>query len=312
MKVSVVTVSRNSAATIGLTIRSFLKQRHPDKELLVVDSCSTDGTVAIVQSFDADNIKLISEADSGIYDAMNKGLRLFTGEAIGFLNSDDTFRSEDSLSLIAEGLAEADIVYGDLYIVTDHHTKRVFRTWKAGGFSASSLGSGWMPPHPTFYIRRKVAETIGEFDLRYQVASDYDYMLRAMFLHRHKINYVPRFLVDYQLGGISSGSLRGIVTGNLECLDSRRRHLKTPAVDRAFFLRPVRRLLQVRWSSLLAPLLGPNSSNSRISSRVEHAGESEAINSRAQQHDLGSALQLRKRTLSSRTGKDPTSGASPP
>jgi glycosyltransferase len=312
MKISVVTVSRNSAATIGLTIDSFLQQRHPDKELLVIDACSTDGTVAIVKSFGADDIRLISEADSGIYDAMNKGLRLFTGEAIGFLNSDDTFRSEDSLSLIAEGLAEADIVYGDLYIVTDHHTKRVFRTWKAGGFWASSLGSGWMPPHPTFYIRRKVAETVGEFDLRYQVASDYDYMLRAMFVHHHKIKYVPRFLVDYQLGGISSGSVRGIVTGNLECLDSRRRHLKTPAVDRAFFLRPIRRLVQVRWSSVLASLLGWKSPSRRISNHLDRTGQNEPINCRARQHDFVPGLRLRKRTFNSRNGKDPTNGASPP
>ena len=248
MKISVVTVAYNSAGTIRQTVESFLRQRYADKELLIIDARSTDGTVPIVRSYRDDSIRVISEKDAGIYDAMNKGLRLFTGQAVGFLNSDDTFRTDRALDLISEGLREADIVFSDLYMVTDHRTKRVFRTWKTGEFSPSAFRFGWMPPHPTFYVRRNVAEAVGEFDLRYQIASDYDYMLRAMSVHTHRIKYIPHFLIDYQVGGISSGSFRGVVQGNLECLHSRRRHLKSSAIDAALFLRPLRRLLQVRWS----------------------------------------------------------------
>lgn len=248
MKISVVTVAYNSAATIRRTIESFLWQRYENKELLIIDGCSIDHTVSIAESFRSPSIRVISEKDAGIYDAMNKGLRLFSGDALGFLNSDDTFHSDRSLELIAEGLRDADIAYGDLYMVTDHQTKRTLRIWKSGAFSRSAFGLGWGPPHATFYLRRNAAQNVGEFDLRYRIASDYDYMLRAMMLHDLRIKYVSHFLVDYRLGGTSSGSIGNMIRGNLECLDSRRRHLRSSPIDGALFLRPARRLLQFRWS----------------------------------------------------------------
>lgn len=247
MKISVVTVAYNSAESIRQTIESFLRQRHSDKELVIVDGNSTDATVSIAESFKAPAIRVISEGDAGLYDAMNKGLRLFSGDAIGFLNSDDMFHSDDSLEIIAEGLAHADVVFGDLYMVMDHDTKRTIRNWKAGSFSRGAFQLGWAPPHATFYVRRPVVELVGEFDLRYRIAGDYDYMLRTMVGHNLRIAYVPRVLVDYRFGGLSSGSLSNVVKGNVECLDSRRRHLQSGWVDAALFLRPMRRLLQVRW-----------------------------------------------------------------
>jgi glycosyltransferase len=260
MKISVVTVTCNSATTIRNTIESFLSQRHADKELLIIDACSSDGTVAIAKSFGSDTIRVVSEPDAGIYDAMNKGLRLFDGDAVGFLNSDDTFRTANSLSLIAGAFRDADIVFGDLYIVADHQTKSVFRTWKTGGYSRSAFRLGWMPPHPTFYIRRKIVPKVGLFDLKYRIASDYDYMLRAMLMPDVRIGYLPHFLVDYQLGGISSGSVRSIIRGNLECLHSRRRHLGSRAVDLAFLLRPMRRMLQMNWSYVFRYVFGRSKS----------------------------------------------------
>ena len=247
MKISVVTVAYNSAGTIRQTIESFLRQQHPDKELLIVDGESTDDTVSIAKSFESPAIRIISEKDAGLYDAMNKGFRLFTGGAIGFLNSDDTFHSNDALEIIAEGLERSDVVFGDLYMVTDHETKRTLRSWRAGSFSQAAFRLGWAPPHATFYVRRHVVAAVGEFDLRYRIAGDYDFMLRTMMRSDLKINYVPHVLVDYRLGGLSSGSLLSIIKGNLECLDSRRRHLRSAWVDAALFLRPMRRLLQVRW-----------------------------------------------------------------
>jgi glycosyltransferase len=246
MKISVVTVCLNSERTIGHTVESLLRQTHANKEMVVIDGGSRDRTLDIVRSFGSDAIRVYSESDRGIYDAMNKGLRRFGGDAIGFLNSDDTYHSDSSLSLISEGLKDAEIVFGDLYMVADHETKRTVRTWKAGEFSRSAFRLGWIPPHSAFYVRRDVVREVGEFDLKYRIASDYDYMLRALMVHDFKIKYVPHFLVDYQWGGASSGSIRSMITGNLECLDSRRRHLRSGPIDTAFFLRPLRRLFQLR------------------------------------------------------------------
>jgi glycosyltransferase len=250
MKISVITAAYNSQKTIAYTIESFLSQNHADKELIVVDGASSDNTVKIVESYSSPEIRLFSEKDSGVYDAMNKGFRRFTGDAVGFLNSDDTFHDPAVLSDIAAGLAESDIVYGDLNMVSDHRTKRVTRVWHGGTFRRYSFQLGWVPPHPTFYMRRKVAETVGDYDLSYVTTADYDYMLRALALHAFRVRYLPRVFVDFQVGGISTSGLGVTIRGNLECLRSRRQHLNAPIIDAAFFLRFARRIFQIRRSSL--------------------------------------------------------------
>ena len=247
MKVSVVSVTLNAERTVARMIESFLGQTHPSKELLIIDGLSGDRTLEVVSSFGSDLIRVLSEKDGGVYDAMNKGLRLFTGDAVGFLGSDDTFHSNTSLTFISEGLRGSDIVFGDLHVVSDGRSRRMLRNWRTGEFSPSSFRLGWIPPHPTFYIRRHVVEAVGEFDVKYRIAGDYDYMLRAMTGQDFRMKYVPHVLVDYRLGGSSSASLRNILTGNFECLDSRRRHLGAALIDAALFLRPIRRLQQLRW-----------------------------------------------------------------
>ena len=249
MKISVVTASYNSEATIGFTIESFLRQKHPEKELLVVDGASRDATLKIVESFGSSAIRVFSEPDKGVYDAMNKGFRLFSGDAIGFLNSDDTFHDDDVLGDIASGLAEADIVYGDLNMVTDHLTKRIARVWRGGTFRRYSFQLGWVPPHPTFYMRREVAQKVGDYDLSYVATADYDYMLRALALNHFRVRYLPRVIADFQMGGISTRGLGVTIRGNLECLRSRREHLNAPFIDAAFFLRFARRIFQIRRSA---------------------------------------------------------------
>ncbi len=244
MKISVVTVALNSERTIGRTIESFLAQTYPDKELLVVDGVSRDATVKVVESFGAPQIRVVSEKDKGIYDAMNKGLRLFEGDAVGFLNSDDRFHAPDALGHIAEGLRDNDIVYGDIRMIANDERERAVRLWRPGSYSSRSFRLGWIVPHPTFYARRHVVDAVGGFDLRYKIASDYDFMLRAMTLRGARCGYAPQYLVDFQMGGASTGSRRNIVKGNFECLDSRRRHLGALPVDLAFFIRPLRRLFQ--------------------------------------------------------------------
>jgi glycosyltransferase len=246
MKISVVTASYNSAATIGFSIESFLAQDHPDKEMLVIDGASSDATLKIVESFGSDAIRVFSERDRGVYDAMNKGLHLFQGDAVGFLNSDDTFHDSRVLSDIAAAMQDNDIVYGDLNMVTDHRTKRLARSWRGGVFKSNSFQLGWVPPHPTFYMRREVAEKVGDYDLSYITTADYDYMLRALALNDFRVRYIPRVIADFQLGGISTSGWRVTARGNLECLRSRRMHLNAPIIDAAFFLRFVRRIFQIR------------------------------------------------------------------
>jgi glycosyltransferase len=246
MKISVVTASFNSEATIGYTIESFLKQTHPDKEMLVVDGVSRDGTLKIVESFASPDIRVLSEPDKGVYDAMNKGFHRFAGDAVGFLNSDDTFHDANVLSEIAAGLADADIVYGDLNMVTDHRTKRVTRVWRGGTYHSNSFQLGWVPPHPCFYMRRQVARTVGDYDLSYITTADYDYMLRALALNDFQVRYLPRVFVDFQIGGISTRGIGVTIRGNLECLRSRREHLNAWPIDAAFFLRFARRIFQLR------------------------------------------------------------------
>jgi glycosyltransferase len=249
LKISVVTVCLNSERTIAHAIDSFVRQTYPNKELIVVDGCSTDRTLEIVKSFGCEQIRICSEADRGIYDAMNKGLGLYAGDAVGFLNSDDAFHDITVLESIAAGLEKADAVYGDIRFVADQTSKRVVRRWSAGPYRHGSFRNGWLPPHPTFYIRRDLAQRTGAFDLSYGSAADYDYMLRALELHEPRVCYIPRVLVDFMQGGRSSGSFSGYISANLQCLKSRRRHLNAPAVDRALILKPLRKLHQFRaWS----------------------------------------------------------------
>lgn len=244
MKISVITVCLNSEATIAETLRSFAEQTHPDKELLLIDGGSRDETLQIARGFQHRQIRIFSEPDNGIYDAMNKGLAAYTGEAIGFLNSNDTFHDACALAAIADALTSAEAVYGDLIFVADHKTKKIVRNWKAGIYSRGSFRSGWLPPHPTFYIRRELASRTGRFDLQYGSAADYDFMLRALELHAARVHYIPRILVDFQNGGQSSGSVRGYIKANLLCLKSRRRHLLSPPVDFALIAKPLRKLNQ--------------------------------------------------------------------
>src|ERR1700755_188872 len=146
MKISVITASYNSEATIGFTIESFLGQSHSDKEMLVVDGASSDSTLKLVESFGSDVIRVFSEKDKGVYDAMNKGFHLFQGDAVGFLNSDDTFHESRVLEEIATAMQDSDIVYGDLNMVMDHKTKRLVRSWRGGKFRRYSYQLGWGPP----------------------------------------------------------------------------------------------------------------------------------------------------------------------
>ncbi len=251
MKISVVTTAFNSGRTIRHTLESFVAQSHGEAELLVMDGGSTDDTLAIVQGFDDPRIRLRSERDHGIYDAMNKGLRAFTGDAVGFLNSDDRFHDADALARIAAALETHEIAFGDLDFVTDHDTQRVVRRWRGTPYRQGAFRLGWMPAHPTFYIARAIVERVGLFDTGMRVGADYDYMLRAMETAPVRAAHVPSVLVDMMVGGASNGSIGAFCLHNLEALRSRRRIHGFRSVDYAFFAKPLRKIGQ--WRRLRRP-----------------------------------------------------------
>jgi glycosyltransferase involved in cell wall biosynthesis len=216
MKISVVTVSYNSERTIRETIESVLSQIHPDVEYLIVDGGSTDATLSIVREYGSKITRWISEPDDGIYDAMNKGIGLATGEAVGFLNSDDVFADANALATIAQSFdAAVDAVYGDL-VLTDGQGKRQVRYWQSQPYVLGSAQKGWAPPHPTLYIRREILLACHGFKKTYRYTADFELALRLFEIERIRTRYVPQTLVRMRLGGATTGSLKNIVLANLE------------------------------------------------------------------------------------------------
>lgn len=217
LKISVITAVCNNRDTIAEALDSVLAQSHADVELIVIDGGSTDGTLEVLRSYGDRISMLVSEPDQGMYDALNKGIRLATGEVAGFLHSDDVFADADSLAHIADGFfsEEVDAVYGNLVYVRRDNPQQVVRHWKAGMFTLHRLRRGWMPPHPAFYVRRAVYERLGGFDTSYRIAADYDCMLR--FLSSGiKTVYVPQVLVRMRLGGASNRSLGNMLRKSRE------------------------------------------------------------------------------------------------
>jgi glycosyltransferase involved in cell wall biosynthesis len=245
VRITVVTVCRNAADTIGEALDSFFRQSHPDKELIVVDGASTDGTMTVVQAIAGNGVRVISEPDRGPYDAMNKGLRVFGGDAVGFLNADDRFHDGDSLAAVADALERADVCYADLDFVDSCDRAQVVRRWRSTPWRKGGFRRGWMPAHPTFYCRRRVADQVGGFDLRYRIAADYDFMLRALELADFDAVHVPRVLVDMRAGGLSSASLHARVRHSLESLHSRQRWLGAGLIDYALFAKPLGKAAQL-------------------------------------------------------------------
>jgi glycosyltransferase involved in cell wall biosynthesis len=251
MKISVLTPSFNSAKTIGRTLDSFCAQDWPDKEMIVLDGASGDGTQAIVRAYAGQNIRLISGPDKGMYDGLNKGLRLYGGEAVGVLNSDDAYADSRVLSRIGAALAGADMVHASLDF--RDASGRIVRQWRARARPAKGFREGWMPAHPTFYVRRQVADTVGAFDISLSTAADYDWMLRAIETTRSRLATLDESLIDMAIGGRSTRSLGAYVSHNLEALASRRRWLGSGLVDYALFAKPAGKIGQFISAAMPVP-----------------------------------------------------------
>lgn len=245
MKISTIMVCRNALGTIGGAVESFLVQDHPDKELVVVDGASEDGTLRLLESFDSPDILIASEADNGIYDAMNKGLSRFSGDAFGFLNADDRYHDAAALSRIAEALSDADMVSGHLHFVAAHDGSAPARIWRASQFRPGAFQRGWAPAHPVTYATRRVFEKVGLFDPSYASAGDYDWLLRALEIERVHYATIDATLVDMALGGVSTRGLGANIQNARETSKSRQARLGSGPVDLAMLYGPLRKLDQV-------------------------------------------------------------------
>lgn len=204
MKISIITITYNSAKTLQRALKSVEGQTYADIEHVLVDGASTDGTRELIEAYAKKhkNVRWVSEPDEGIYNALNKGIAMATGDVIGFLHSDDVLFAPDSIEHIAAAFEkeQADVVYGDLQYCSGN---RVVRHWQSNAFNPHSLKYGWMPPHPTVYVRHKVYQEVGPYDEWFRISADYDMILR-IFGASYKTHYIPEVIVSMEVGGASN------------------------------------------------------------------------------------------------------------
>lgn len=226
MKVSIITSVYNCKDTIRDAIDSVLSQTYKDIEYIIIDGASSDGTIEIIKEY-KDKIDIFSsKPDNGIYDGLNRGISLASGDIIGFLHADDMYDNNDVIKEIVTVFKnnQADAVYGDLVYVYKENINKIIRHWVSGKFSLSKLKNGWMPPHPTFYTKRELYEKFGGFDQSFKIAADYDFMLKVLTSQEYKIMYIPKVLYRMRVGGMSNRSLKNIVKKSKEDLKVIKKH----------------------------------------------------------------------------------------
>jgi len=219
MKISLITVCKNPGKILESCIESVLSQSYKNLEYILVDGGSTDGTVDIIKKYYSRISKWISEEDDGIYDAMNKGINMASGDVVGFLNSDDIYAAPSILESVAKNFENSDIdsCYGDLVYVSKDDTNQVIRNWKSCEFNYELFKNGWHPPHPTFFVKKNIYEKYGVFDTKYKIGADYALMLKFLIKHKISVKYIPEILVKMRVGGNSNKNLFNILKANLEC-----------------------------------------------------------------------------------------------
>lgn len=260
-KVSIITAVYNNRDTISQAIESVLYQDYPNIEYIVVDGNSTDGTVEIIRRHQGKITKWISEPDKGVYDAMNKGLRLATGDVIGILNSDDFYQDATIIGKVVKVFIEhqPDALYGDLLYVEAANTQNIVRYWQAKPYQENIFLMGWMPPHPTFFVKREIYNQFGVFDTRLRSSADYELMLRLIHKHKIRLAYLPEILVKMRTGGISNKSLKNRLLANQEDYRAWKMNGLRPAFY-TVWLKPIRKLFQY----LAKPKLGRISTHSYL------------------------------------------------
>lgn len=217
-KVSIITVCYNSAKTIEDTIQSVINQTYDNIEYIIVDGLSTDNTLEIVNKYKNKIAKVVSEKDAGLYDAINKGIDLATGDIVANINSDDFYIDNNVIADVVSKMEEkkSDTLYADLYYVEAIDTNKVTRNWVSGEYKKGMFFKGWMPPHPTFFVCKSVYDNFGKFNLELKSAADYEIMLRFIHKHECSICYLPRVVVRMRVGGLSNVSIKNRLKANRE------------------------------------------------------------------------------------------------
>ena len=246
-KISIITTSYNSGETIRDTLESVLRQTFRDYELIVKDGGSTDDTIAICREYEprfGGRLTIVSEPDKGIYDAMNKGLAIATGDIIGILNSDDYYTADNVLQMVADTMRDPmlDAVYGDVHYVSPENLERCVRYYSSKVFRPSLMRFGFMPAHPSVYCRKSVYDRYGTFDKRYRIAADFDLLLRFIYLGKIKTKYLPLDFVTMRTGGVSTSGLRC----HLKVLKEHHASLKRNGVKSNYFTSACRFLYKLK------------------------------------------------------------------
>lgn len=243
MKVSIITAVFNNKTHLEDCTKSVFSQTHQDIEYIIIDGGSTDGTVEIIKKYENKISKWLSEPDKGIYDGLNKGIRLATGDIIGFLHADDVYAHDKVIETVVSNMKKynVDSSYGDLLYVDKNNTDKIIRYWKSQPYRDGLFKKGWMPPHPTFFVKREIYEKYGYFNTDFKIASDYELMLR--FLHKYKIStyYIPEVLIKMRLGGASNKSLKNLITKTTEDY----RAWKVNNLKRSFYTIPSKNLSKI-------------------------------------------------------------------
>lgn len=222
VKISIITVAFNAEQTIEDCIKSVLKQTYKNIEYIIIDGKSTDLTLDKIKNtlnqFPKIDIQIVSEKDDGIYFAMNKGIALATGEVVGILNADDIYANDSVLEKVMSRFNSnsTDAVYGDLVYTKNNNLQKVVRYWKSGIYKKKSFLYGWMPPHPTFFVRKSIYNQFGAFNTKLKSAADYELMLKFIHKNKIKLDYIPEILVKMRAGGQSNSSINNRVNANNE------------------------------------------------------------------------------------------------
>lgn len=220
MKISIITVTYNSSETIADCIKSVYNQTYSDIEHIIIDGNSKDNTLKIINSIPNRISKIISEPDLGIYDAMNKGLKLATGEVVGILNSDDFFYDYSIIAKIVNtfSLKNCDCLFGDIVYVNRKDTAKIIRYWKSSVMPKHGFSYGWHPAHPSFYVKKEIYQEYGYFKIKYQFSADFELMLRLLHKNLISYSYLAIPMVRMRLGGKTSKNLNNVYLGNKECV----------------------------------------------------------------------------------------------
>ncbi|MDP1689552.1 MAG: glycosyltransferase family 2 protein [bacterium] len=221
IKVSVITTSFNSVKTIEDTIKSVLNQTYPNIEYIIVDGGSSDGTQDIVKKYSSKIAQFISQKDKGLFDGLNKGIKLATGDIVGMMHTDDFYGSNNVIETVVNEMEKtnSDVTWGDLVYVDRLNPEKTIRFWKSSSYSSPKLFWGWHPPHTTFYARKEIFERFGYYNLSLRMAADYELMLRFLKVYKVKSVYIPKTLTRMRVGGVSDRSLKNIkaiLRGNVD------------------------------------------------------------------------------------------------